>query len=82
MKEKTADEINPKTFDMIDNKNIKEITIRKIGLLDVFGKILIDIKFNNNSEKHLVGISPIDTNAIKEWLERDDLYKKAKLYEF
>ena len=42
---KTTDDINPKTFDMIDNKNIKEITIRKVGLLDVFGKILIDIKF-------------------------------------
>lgn len=79
---KTADEINPKTFDMIDNKNIKEITIRKVGLLDIFGKILIDIKFNNNSEKHLEGISPVDTNAIKKWLEKDNLYEKAKLYEF
>lgn len=79
---KTADDINPKTFDMIDNKNIKEITIRKVGLLDVFGKILIDIKFNNNSEKHLEGISPVDTNAIKKWLEKDNLYEKAKLYEF
>lgn len=79
---KTADNINPKTFDMIDNKNIKEITIRKVGLLDVFGKILIDIKFNNNSEKHLEGISPVDTNAIKKWLEKDNLYEKAKLYEF
>nr|DAG39839.1 MAG TPA: hypothetical protein [Caudoviricetes sp.] len=82
MKEKTADKINSKTFDMIDNKNIKEITIRKVGLLDVFGKVLIDIKFNNNSEKHLEGISPVDTNAIKKWLERDNLYEKAKLYEF
>lgn len=82
MKEKTADEINSKTFYMLDNKNIKEITIRKIGLLDVFGKILIDIKFNNNSEKHLVGISPVDINAIKEWLEKDNLYEKAKLYSF
>ncbi len=79
---KTADDISPKTFDMIDNKNIKEITIRKIGLLDVFGKILVDIKFNNNSEKHLEGISPVDTNAIKKWLEKDNLYEKAKLYEF
>lgn len=82
MKEKTIDKINSKTFDMIDNKNIKEITIRKVGLLDVFGKVLIDINFNNNSEKHLEGISPVDTNAIKKWLERDNLYEKAKLYEF
>ena len=82
MEEKTVDKINSKTFDMIDNKNIKEITIRKVGLLDVFGKVLIDIKFNNNSEKHLEGISPVNTNTIKKWLERDNLYEKAKLYEF
>ena len=82
MKEKTVEKIKSKTFDMIDNKNIKEITIRKVGLLDVFGKVLIDIKFNNNSEKHLEGISPVDANIIKKWLERDNLYEKAKLYEF
>lgn len=76
------EEINPKTFYMLDNKNIKEITIRKIGLLDIFGKIAIDIKFNNNSEKHLVGVSPIDVDEIKRWLEENKLYEKAKLYEF
>lgn len=76
------EEINSKTFYMLDNENIKEIVIRKIGLLDIFGKIIIDIKFNNNSEKHLVGISPIDTNQIKKWLEENNLFSKAKLYEF
>ncbi len=76
------EEINPKTFYMLDNKNIKEITIRKIGLLDIFGKIAIDIKFNNDSEKHLVGVSPIDVDEIKRWLEENKLYEKAKLYEF
>ncbi len=78
----SEEEINSKTFYMLDNKNIKEITIRKVGLLDSFGKIIIDIKFNNNSEKHLVGISPVDTNEIKRWLEENKLYEKAKLYEF
>lgn len=65
------EEINSKTFYMLDNKNIKEIIIRKVGLLDVFGKIMIDIKFNNNSEKHLVGISPVDTGEVKRWLEKN-----------
>lgn len=76
------EEINSKTFYMLDNKNIKEIIIRKVGLLDVFGKIMIDIKFNNNSEKHLVGISPVDTGEVKRWLEKNKLYEKAKLYEY
>ena len=80
---KTVGEINAKTFDMLDNDNIKEITIRKIGLIDIFGKVIIDIKFNNNSEKHLEGISPyIDTNSIKKWLEEYNLVEKTKMYEF
>lgn len=76
------EEINPKTFYMIDNENIRQIKIRKVGLLDVFGKIEIDITFNNNSIKRLVGISPVDTKQIQEWLKTDNLYEKAIMYEF
>lgn len=76
------EQINPKTFYMLDNENIKEIKMRKVGLLDVFGKIEIDITYNDNSKKELVGISPVDTNEIKRWLEENDLLDKTKLYEF
>ena len=76
------EEINQKTFEMIDNKNIKSIEIRTIGLLDVFGKIEIDIIFKNNSKKHLVGNSPVDTTQIQEWLKKDNLFEKAKLFKF
>lgn len=76
------EEISQKTFEMLDNKNIKSIEIRTIGLLDVFGKIEIDITFKNNSKKHLVAISPVDTTQIQEWLKKDNLYKKAKMYKF
>lgn len=76
------EQINPKTFYMLDNENIKEIQMRKIGLLDVFGKIEIDITYNNNSKKELVGISPVDTEEIKRWLKENNLLDKAKLYEF
>ena len=76
------EQINPKTLEMLDNENIKEIQMRKIGLLDVFGKIEIDITYNNNSKKELVAISPVDTNQIKEWLEKNNLLDKARLYEF
>lgn len=82
MEKEIREEINPKTFEMLDNKNIKLIEIRTIGLLDVFGKIEIDITFKNNSQKHLLGISPVQTQDIKKWLEKDNLYEKAKLYEF
>ena len=75
-------QIDSKTFYMLDNENIKEIQMRKIGLLDVFGKIEIDITYNNNSKKELIAISPVDTNQIKEWLEKNNLLDKARLYEF
>lgn len=76
------EQINSKTFYMLDNENIKEVKMRKVGLLDVFGKIEIDITYNDNSKKELVGISPVDTNEIKRWLEENNLLDKAKLYEF
>ncbi len=76
------EEITSKTFEMLDNKNIKSIEIRTIGLLDVFGKIEIDITFKNNLQKHLVGIAPVQTQDIKKWLEKDNLYDKAKMYKF
>jgi ribosomal protein S8 len=78
----SREQINSKTLEMLDNENIKEIQMRKIGLLDVFGKIEIDITYNNNSKKELVAISPVDTNQIKEWLEKNNLLDKARLYEF
>ena len=74
--------INPKTFYEIDNENIKEIQMRKIGLLDVFGKIEIDITYQNNSKKELVAISPVDIEQIKKWLQTNNLIEKARLYEF
>lgn len=76
------EQINSKTFYMLDNENIKEVEMRKVGLLDVFGKIEIDITYNDNSKKELVGISPVDTNEIKRWLEENNLLDKARLYEF
>lgn len=76
------EEISSKTFYMLDNENIKEIEIRTIGLLDVFGKITIDITFNNNSKKRLIGISPVDRQQIINWLEENKLLDRAKMYEF
>lgn len=76
------EQINSKTFYMLDNENIKEVKMRKVGLLDVFGKIEIDITYKDNSKKELVEISPVDTNEIKRWLEENNLLDKAKLYEF
>ena len=42
----------------------------------------IDITYNNDSKQNLVGISPIDTDEIKRWLEENNLLEKTKLYKF
>ena len=82
MSKEEREQINPKTFYMIDNENISQIEIRKIGLLDVFGKIEIDIIFNDNTIKRLEGISPVNTEQIQKWLKTNNLYEKAIMYEF
>ena len=79
---KEREQINGKTFYMLDNENIEEIEIRTIGLLDVFGKIEIDIMYKNKTKKELVGISPIDRQQIVQWLEDNKLYDKAIMYQF
>ena len=79
---KEREQINGKTFYMFDNENIEKIEIRTIGLLDVFGKIEIDIMYKNKTKKELVGISPIDRQQIVQWLEDNKLYDKAIMYQF
>lgn len=79
---KEREQINEKTFYMLDNENIEKIEIRTIGLLDVFGKIEIDIIYRNKSKKELVGISPVDRQKIVQWLEDNKLYDKAIMYQF
>lgn len=79
---KEREQISNKTFYMLDNENIEKIEIRTIGLLDVFGKIEIDITYKNKSIKKLVGISPVDTEQIKQWLKNNKLYDKAIMYQF
>lgn len=79
---KEREQINGKTFYMLDNENIEKIEIRTIGLLDVFGKIEIDIIYKNKTKKELVGISPVDRQQIVKWLEDNKLYDKAIMYQF
>lgn len=76
------EKISLKHFDFTDRKYIDEIVMRSIGILDVFGKMEIDVYYKDHSVKEYVIFSPIDTNKLKELLEKDNLYKKTKLYQF
>jgi len=66
----------------INTTNISYIQIRTIGLLDVFGKMLIDISYNDDTTECIELISPVPINVITEWLERNNLFDKTKLYKF
>lgn len=63
-------------------KNIKTIQIRKIGLLDVFGKLVIDVSYLDDSKDSIEVISPVPTEVITNWLEINNLLNLTTLYEF
>jgi len=74
--------INLKYFDFIDRDSIDKIEIRTIGLLDVFGKMEIDVWYKDHSLRGYVLFSPIDEKRLATLLERGKLYEKTKMYEF
>ena len=66
----------------ISIKNIKQIQLRKIGLLDVFGKLIIDVSYLDDSKESIEIISPVPTDIITNWLEINNLLNITTLYEF
>lgn len=67
----------------LDITRIKSIEIRTIGLLDAFGKLVVDVEYAGNEEKVSIEfISPVPTNEIVNWLETNSLLDKAVMYRF
>jgi len=66
----------------IDLTDIKEVQIRTIGLLDVFGKMIIDVSYNNGAENSIEIISPVPVDIVKDWLNKNNLLDKTVLYKF
>lgn len=71
-----------KNLAKINTAEIKHITIRTIGMLDVFGKMIINIEYNNNSKQELVILSPVPTQIITNWLDTNKLLDKTIMYKF
>ncbi len=66
----------------INVDNIKDIQIRKIGLLDVFGKLVIDVSYLGDSKQRIEVLSPVPVDVITKWLEVNNLLDITTLYEF
>lgn len=66
----------------INVDNIKDIQIRKIGLLDVFGKLVIDVSYLDDSKQRIEVLSPVPVDVITKWLEVKNLLDITTLYEF
>ena len=66
----------------VNTSEIKSIVIRTIGLIDVFGKLIIDIKYNNAKEQSIEILSPVPVNIITDWLNTNNLLDKSILYKF
>jgi len=66
----------------INTKEIKSIVIRTVGLIDVFGKMIIDIKYLNSKEQSIEILSPVPVNTITDWLETNNLLEKSVMYKY
>lgn len=66
----------------INVDNIKDIQIRKIGLLDVFGKLVIDVSYLDDSKQRIEVLSPVPVDVITKWLDVNNLLDITTLYEF
>lgn len=69
-------------LDEINISEIKSIVIRTVGLIDVFGKMIIDIEYNDDSNQSIEILSPVPTVTVTEWLDTNTLLDKTVLYEF
>lgn len=69
-------------LDKVNISDIKSILIRTVGLLDIFGKLIIDITYNDDSKQTIEVLSPVPTQTIAEWLDTNKLLDKTQMYKF
>lgn len=55
-----------KILNEVNIANIKSIVIRTVGLIDVFGKMIIDIEYNDDSNQSIEILSPVPTVTVTE----------------
>lgn len=70
-----------KQLKQLDVDKITEIKMTSIGLLDIFGKLNIEIQIDTQMEE-IEFISPVPIEEISEWLEKNNLLDKATLLKF
>lgn len=69
-------------LNQLDITKITEIKMTSIGLLDVFGKLCIEIQIDNNNNVEIEFLSPVPKQEILKWLEENNLLDKATLIQF
>ena len=70
-----------KQLKQLDVDKITEIKMTSIGLLDIFGKLNIEIQIDTQMEE-IEFISPVPVKEILKWLEENNLLDKATLIKF
>lgn len=68
-------------LNQLDSTKITEIKMTSIGLLDIFGKLCIEIQIDNNNVE-IEFLSPVPKQEILKWLEENNLLDKATLIQF
>lgn len=63
----------------LDTSTIEQVNMTSIGLLDVFGKLVVRIVFKDKTEKEITFISKVPLEEIKQWLIENNLVDNATL---
>lgn len=66
----------------LNNTQIQDINITSVGLLDSFGKLIIQINMKDGKTKVFEMLSPVPTELFVKWLKETNLVDKATYRQF
>ena len=66
----------------LDSTQIQDINITSVGLLDSFGKLIIQINDIQGKTKVFEMLSPVPTELFVRWLKENNLVDKSTYRQF
>lgn len=66
----------------INTKDIIDIEMTSIGILDTFGKLVIQVYMKDNTRTEVTFLSPVSIKEITKWLEENNLLDISTLIKY
>lgn len=71
-----------KELKAINTKDIIDIEMTSIGILDTFGKLVIQVYMKDNTRTEVTFLSPVPIKEITKWLEENNLLDISTLIKY